>query len=426
MVKNRLGETRKNNQGLSMTIIAYENSHNMTVKFEDNTILYKKYYGDFKKGMITNPNYESLRIRKKKEEAKNRRAKIKESITINGVEYKIKPIDNKFYLLKYPDGTTRTIDINSLEKYISGELELPKSKNVSVKEDFFYRRNNRIGEKQENIDGDICEIVEYKSDRNITVLINNSYKVSGTYYSFVTGKLRLPEKRGSVYDIKESQAYKKYVGKTVVLDNGLTCKCIDNKDYNNITVVLSDNSELVISTTEFNRKHIRKKRLRPDFSGKTYNSWCIVKKIDATMYECKCLGCNRIFTRCIYDIINGKSKSCVDCVSKLYKDTRLTKNKSSLEGKNYISKDGFTGIIESYIDGDNITIRFLDNSTKLGTKYNVEHGLINPDGIGNARTRYYNGYKLNGVAFRLFDNIDTYYYCIKDGKDMVLRPCDMV
>lgn len=55
--KARLGESRKNTQGLNMTIIEYSGSQHATIKFDDGTILYNQAYQSFRNGNIRNPNY---------------------------------------------------------------------------------------------------------------------------------------------------------------------------------------------------------------------------------------------------------------------------------------------------------------------------------------------------------------------------------
>lgn len=54
--KNRLGETVLTNSGQRMTIIAYKNSFNIDIQFEDGTIVKEVTYESFKNGRIKNPN----------------------------------------------------------------------------------------------------------------------------------------------------------------------------------------------------------------------------------------------------------------------------------------------------------------------------------------------------------------------------------
>ena len=55
LAKQRLGETRYMNCGLQCTIIEYVSSHNITVKFENDVIVKDKYYKDFMEGTIFCP-----------------------------------------------------------------------------------------------------------------------------------------------------------------------------------------------------------------------------------------------------------------------------------------------------------------------------------------------------------------------------------
>ena len=53
---DRLGETRMMNCGMEATIIRYGNNGDIDVRFEDDTIIKHRQYGEFKKGTIVNQN----------------------------------------------------------------------------------------------------------------------------------------------------------------------------------------------------------------------------------------------------------------------------------------------------------------------------------------------------------------------------------
>lgn len=55
--QSRVGETNRNHQGYMMRIIKYVSSHNVTVKFEDGTILEHCAYAGFRDGHLMNPNH---------------------------------------------------------------------------------------------------------------------------------------------------------------------------------------------------------------------------------------------------------------------------------------------------------------------------------------------------------------------------------
>ena len=59
---NRLGETRMMNCGMEATIIRYENARDIDIRFEDGTVVEHRQYDQFKKGGIANPNIKTSRL----------------------------------------------------------------------------------------------------------------------------------------------------------------------------------------------------------------------------------------------------------------------------------------------------------------------------------------------------------------------------
>lgn len=57
--EKRKGERRKMNNGMWATIIAYRGCSNITVQFDDGTIVKHRAYGSFKKGHIAHPNHKT-------------------------------------------------------------------------------------------------------------------------------------------------------------------------------------------------------------------------------------------------------------------------------------------------------------------------------------------------------------------------------
>lgn len=58
--KNRFGELNVNFQGLNMKIVEYRKAIDLTVQFDDGTIVNKVSYGEFSRGSIKNLNYPSI------------------------------------------------------------------------------------------------------------------------------------------------------------------------------------------------------------------------------------------------------------------------------------------------------------------------------------------------------------------------------
>ena len=55
--EKRLGKNVINKQGLNAKIIAYKNNHDITIQFDDGTIIEHRDYANFIKGCVENPNY---------------------------------------------------------------------------------------------------------------------------------------------------------------------------------------------------------------------------------------------------------------------------------------------------------------------------------------------------------------------------------
>lgn len=57
---DRTGEKGINNQGYKMTIVSYKNNKNISIEFEDGTIVHNKCYIHFRSGQIDNPMHRSV------------------------------------------------------------------------------------------------------------------------------------------------------------------------------------------------------------------------------------------------------------------------------------------------------------------------------------------------------------------------------
>ena len=68
---NRVGETNTSFNGEKMTIVAYRGNTDIDILFEDGTIVTNKCYIHFKKGTIKNPNYTKNKYIGKQKRAKN-------------------------------------------------------------------------------------------------------------------------------------------------------------------------------------------------------------------------------------------------------------------------------------------------------------------------------------------------------------------
>ena len=96
----RIGMRKQNNDGEWMTITEYFDSHNITVRFDDGAIVLNRIYGDFKKGAIKHPDFYLRRIGEEKIANNGQKMKItdvfgRDNITIQFEDGTI--VTNKWY-----------------------------------------------------------------------------------------------------------------------------------------------------------------------------------------------------------------------------------------------------------------------------------------------------------------------------------------
>jgi hypothetical protein len=177
--RSRIGETVfSTTANQNMTLIAYHNSHNVDVKFDDGVVRKGIYYSQFLVGNVSHPaqlsiDYERLRIGEKK-------------IMLNGLEAEIcgyrtnKDIDVVFTI----DGSVvRHINYNAFKKGRVGHPEYDSN--------FLINRNKKLGMIGQVSTGEIIKIVEYRGCYDIDVVFVESNKLvkHTTFDKFKKGRL---------------------------------------------------------------------------------------------------------------------------------------------------------------------------------------------------------------------------------------------
>ena len=178
----RLGETRGMNCGMEATIIRYENSRDIDVRFEDGAIAKHKLYGEFKKGGIANPN-------------------IKTSAENCLGETKMMNCGMKATIIRY--GGYNDIDVRFEDGAIAkcrGYKEFKKGSiaNPNIKA-------SRLGETRMMSCGMKATIIRYENSRDIDVRFEDGaiakhklygeFKKGGIAHPSTTAKARLGEAR---------------------------------------------------------------------------------------------------------------------------------------------------------------------------------------------------------------------------------------
>ncbi len=163
------GEISIASNGQTMKIIEWFSFDNVTVQFEDGTIVYNKSYKEFKHGHIKNPNCKVVR-----QDAKNAKAlRIGETVIAkNGL---------KFTIIDYRNNDD--LDVQAEDGYIKynityrnfkiGNLSHPQYKinggKIASEKALKERQSQMIGTKYKLADGEIIEITNYINSDKVYV-----------------------------------------------------------------------------------------------------------------------------------------------------------------------------------------------------------------------------------------------------------------
>ena len=206
---NRIGETNTASNGMRMTIIDYKATNNITVKFEDGTIIANKTYKNFTTGRIKNTNL--------KANNNHVNSRLNQTTTTNE-GYVIKIIEYNAYnniIVQFEDGTERQTDYKA--------FQLGTIRKNSI---------NRIGETNIATNGMKMTIIDYKTRADMTV-------------KFETGEIRKHVdyksfKNGHVQNIKKIMHDNSRIGETIIANNGLQATIIAYRHTKDIDIEFED------------------------------------------------------------------------------------------------------------------------------------------------------------------------------------------
>lgn len=177
---NRIGESRMMNCGQMATIVEYENARNITVLFDDGTVVPEKTYGNFLKGSIGNLNIYKNRT------GESRRQKCGMMATI--VEY----INSENITVQFEDETM--VSKKSYDSFLKGYIGNPNTKISCVRSTRTIK--NRIGESRMMNCGQIATIIEYENNKNIAVRFDDGTEVyNKSYDAYKKGLVKNPNRK---------------------------------------------------------------------------------------------------------------------------------------------------------------------------------------------------------------------------------------
>ena len=219
-LKDRTGETKCMNCGMQATIVQYTNSHDITVQFEDGTILEHKYYGDFQKGKIQNPKY---KIDNKTYIGKTNMMKCGLSATL--IEYR----SNTDVDVQFDDGTI--VYKRLYQDFVRGEIIHPNLK---------FDVNKIIGQKQMMHCGEIATIIAYRKSDDIDVEFEDGTIVQHRSLSAFKGS-RIQHPKNKIIVSAEDKTLGRYViGESRVMSCGLKANIIAYRSSKDIDIQFED------------------------------------------------------------------------------------------------------------------------------------------------------------------------------------------
>lgn len=401
--KNKVGETNLMNCGLNATIIEYINYHNISIEFEDGYITKNKGYDSFIKGGIAHnkiknpyPTNSSKRIGLKKEMNCGMFCEI--------IEYNY----NDDITVKFDDGT-----IIKNRKYNEFKNGMIKNRNIKI------ILENRVGEKSNSVEGFDLKIIKYRDSKDIDVLVleNNRVLKNQSYYNFINKKIHVDKYIKNKQNIIGGTNTNKYME---------TFKIVEYYDYLNIIV-------------EFDNGYKMKTFLDSFKNGRCYSPYA------KTVYNIGYMGIGKynyngnlkrygawsgIFNRCYNNKYQIGKPTYVGCV--VHNDWHNFQNFAKWYEENYyecgkelmcLDKDILTKGNKIYSDSKCIFVPQAINS--LFTKCDGVRGS-NPIGISRRGSRYIvriSNHILGNtrIEYGRFDNVQDAFNCYKYNKEKIIK-----
>ena len=172
----RIGEVKEMNNGMIAKVIAYSNSHDIDVQFEDGTIVKHRYYDDFKRGTIANPN----------------------------ISYQTKPITTSYRVGEYRKMNCG-MDATIIKYRSCTDIDIQFKDDTIVQHRTYYEfqkgrivnpnlfKAKRIGECQKMNCGMMATIIAYQSSADIDIQFKDGTIIQHrTYAEFKKGNIANP------------------------------------------------------------------------------------------------------------------------------------------------------------------------------------------------------------------------------------------
>ncbi len=269
---DRTGETKVNNQGLKMMIIAYRNVHDIDVQFEDGSIVLNKYYSSFKNGSIANPNPNIPRAGAYKHRVGET------SVATNGMEMCIIAYHSTSDIdVQFEDGTI--VEHRDYFSFIKGHISNP---NRPIQQNMCAKH---IGETSIARNGLKMTIIAYRKSTDLDVQFEDGViRTHRTYHSFKLGDISHPKHAHNMGAVR--------VGMTKTSTNGMKMSIIAYNNANDIDIQFEDGVVLRHQQyCKFESGHIRRRMQLPFQIGSVVATAYAYNYDQVINYYCKCANC---------------------------------------------------------------------------------------------------------------------------------------
>lgn len=252
----RTGETRKSNNGQMMTIIKYRNTKDIDIQFEDGTVLTHKNYQEFKHGRIGNPNLNFRGNKKSNRIGQTNVASNGQIITI--IDYQ----NSRKLTVQFEDGTI--IANKSYQNFLNGTIRNPNAPNhkpgqLKSKKVLAKMQKQYIGLTKMDGDGQPMQIIDYIDNNHIRIRFADGIEADTNMQSF---------KRGTITSKTYNAAYH-YVGQTNTAHNGHTMTIIDYQNSAHVTVQFDNGMTNTTTLAEFRSGMVRMPKPNEAYVGET-------------------------------------------------------------------------------------------------------------------------------------------------------------
>ena len=200
-IKSRIGEVGISTFGEKMEIIEYVNNSNITVKFEDGTVVSGKTYGCFKDGRINNTNYYQRRIGEENMSKHGQKMKIVAYRSATDID------------VQFENGTIVTN--KTYRNFQKGTIDNPVG---------------RIGESRPSTTGEMMTIIAYRGCHDMDIQFEDGTIVTNkTHQNFMLGEITNPNYMKNLR-----------LGETNVAKCGLEMKIVEYRSCEDLDVEFED------------------------------------------------------------------------------------------------------------------------------------------------------------------------------------------